>query len=165
VDVRVELVAPEATYPLRQRVLRPHQRVTEVRVPGEDGRDAAHIAAVDANGDVVGTAVLVREMCPLLPERNLAWRLRGMATDERWRGRGVGGLLLRRVVQHVAAHGGGLLWCHARLPAQAFYGRAGFVPVGEPWEEPQIGPHVAMLREVAPAEPVEAPIDVPGPAE
>ena len=87
----MELVAPEATYPLRQRVLRPHQRVTEVRVPGEDGRDAAHIAAVDANGDVVGTAVLVREMCPLLPERNLAWRLRGMATDERLRGQGIGG--------------------------------------------------------------------------
>ena len=28
--------------------------------------------------------------------------------------------------------------------AQGFYERAGFVPVGEPWEEPGIGPHVRM---------------------
>ncbi len=165
VEVRVEAVPRELTLPLRQRVLRPHQRLDEMGVPGERDPGALHLAALTPDGEVVGTAVLLPERFRRLPDRPDAWRLRGMATDERWRGRGVGGLLLRRVVQHVAAHGGGLLWCHARLPAQAFYGRAGFVPVGEPWEEPQIGPHVAMLREVAPAEPVEAPIDVPGPAE
>jgi len=150
VDVRVELVAPEATYPLRQRVLRPHQRVTEVRVPGEDGRDAAHIAAVDANGDVVGTAVLVRETCPLLPERNPAWRLRGMATDERLRGQGVGGRVVRHAIGWVALRGGGLLWCQARLPVRRFYERAGFTAIGDEWVEPNTGPHIAMWRDVEP---------------
>jgi len=49
----------------------------------------------------------------------------------------------------VSSRGGGLLWCNARVPAVAFYERAGFEVRGEPWDEPHIGPHVAMLRRVS----------------
>jgi len=51
-------------------------------------------------------------------------------------------------VQHVADHGGGLLWCNARSPAVAFYRRAGFETRGDEWVDPEIGPHVAMERAV-----------------
>lgn len=47
---------------------------------------------------------------------------------------------------HVEARGGGLLWCNARLTAVGFYQRGGFETLGEPWEEPLIGPHVAMWK-------------------
>lgn len=147
-DLRVETVPAELTYPLRQRVLRPHQRVDEVRVPGEDGPDTAHIAALSAGGEVVGTAVLVREPFTLMPERGEAWRLRGMATDEALRGRGVGGRVLRHAIGHVAMRGGGLLWCNARIPARRFYERGGFAALGAEWVEPHSGPHVAMWRDV-----------------
>jgi len=80
-----------------------------------------------------------------------AWRLRGMATAEGWRGRGVGRGVLAAVVEHICGAGGGLLWCHARLSAAQFYERAGLVKAGEPWEEPVIGPHVVMWRLVVPS--------------
>jgi len=151
VQVRVETVAPEVTAPLRQRVLRPHQRPDEAVLPGERDPDAVHLAARTADGAVVGTAVLVREPFEPMPDRADAWRLRGMATDERLRGRGIGERVLRQAVDHVAGHGGGLLWCHARTPARRFYERAGFTAVGAEWVEPHIGPHIAMWRAVGPA--------------
>ena len=156
-EIRVEAVPRKLTLALRQRVLRPHQRLEELGVPGELDPGAVHLAALLPDGTVVGTAVLLPERFAPMPDRADAWRLRAMATDERWRGRGVGRLVLDRAVEHVAARGGGLLWCHARVPARAFYTRAGFTVVGEPWQEPFIGPHVAMYREVTPAGAIGAP--------
>jgi GNAT superfamily N-acetyltransferase len=152
VEVRVELVDVTRTHPLRQQVLRPHQRVDEVAVPGELGPDAVGVAAITPEGEVVGTAVVVRERCPFFPGREPAWRLRAMATVERLRGRGVGGRIVRHAIGYVALHGGGLLWCHARIPARPFYERAGFRAIGEEWLDPYTGPHITMWRDVEPPE-------------
>ena len=67
-----------------------------------------------------------------------------MATAEDRRRRGMGGAVLAAVIAHVRGHGGGLLWCNARLPAVPFYRRAGFEARGDSWEDPQIGPHIVM---------------------
>ncbi len=72
------------------------------------------------------------------------WRLRGMAVDPDHQGIGVGTALLARVRDFVDRSGGGLIWCNARVSAQDFYVAAGFVSIGEPWDEPGIGPHVRM---------------------
>jgi GNAT superfamily N-acetyltransferase len=73
-----------------------------------------------------------------------------MATAPEWRGTGVGSALLGAVFDHVAAGGGGLLWCNARLAAVGFYERSGMVTRGDVWEEPVIGPHIAMFVHVRP---------------
>jgi predicted GNAT family N-acyltransferase len=74
-----------------------------------------------------------------------------MATAAGLRGRGIGAALLRQAIEHVAGQGGGVLWCQARVPARRFYERAGFSATGPEWDEPHLGPHVVMWREVAPA--------------
>jgi GNAT superfamily N-acetyltransferase len=150
VDLRVETVPAKLTYALRQRVLRPHQRVDEVATPGEAGPDVTHIAALTPDGEVVGTAVLIREPFRLMPNRDPAWRLRGMATDPARQGHGIGGRVLRHAIGCVSLRGGGLLWCQARVPARRFYERAGFAAVGDEWVELDLGPHVAMWRDVVP---------------
>lgn len=150
-DVEVRRVAAEVTFELRQRVLRPHQTVADMALPGDDDADTGHFAALTPTGQVVGTASVRREPPPWDVDASPAWRLRGMATEEEWRGRGVGAGVLAAVVHHIAAHGGGLLWCNARTPAVRFYRRAGFTTIGEPWEDPLIGPHVAMQRQVPPS--------------
>lgn len=151
-EIRVETVAPEATFPLRNRVLRPYLTPAQMRPqPGELDPGAVHLAALAAGGEVIGTAVLLPEPFPQEPERPDAWRLRGMAVDEGRRGGGIGAAVLREVIGYVAGHGGGLIWCNARAPARRFYERAGFAVVGDAWDEPDIGPHVRMWREVPPA--------------
>jgi GNAT superfamily N-acetyltransferase len=147
--VRVERVSAEVTYPLRQRVLRPHQAVGEVAFAGEADPLAGTYAALTEDGEVVGTATVHPEACPWAPDRPGAWRLRGMATSAEYRGQGLGAALVAAALGHVAAGGGTLVWCHARTPAQGFYAREGFTVYGEVFDEPDIGPHLRMWREVS----------------
>jgi GNAT superfamily N-acetyltransferase len=143
--VRVDQVSAEVTYPLRQRVLRPHQTLEELRFAA-DGRPRAGTYAAFRDGEVVGAATVSPEPCPWQPSAGEAWRLRAMATAPELRGQGIGAAVLAAALGHVADAGGTLVWCHARTPAQRFYERAGFAPYGEPWEEPVIGPHIRMAR-------------------
>lgn len=153
VPIEIRRVAPRETAPLRQRLLRPHQSVEELAQPVEgDEGGAIHFAAVD-HGQIVGTASVRPEAPPWAPDHRPSWRLRGMATEERWRGQGVGTALLDTVADHIRREGGGLLWCTARTPAVGFYRRAGLVTRGEAWVDPMIGPHIAMAMVVDGAAP------------
>ncbi|MGH9298988.1 MAG: GNAT family N-acetyltransferase [Acidimicrobiales bacterium] len=146
-------VEPSRTLELRQRVLRPHQSLEEMSLPGAGHPDAGIIGATDREtGEVVGTASVTPEAPPdglarVLPG-GARWRLRSMATSEPLRGAGVGSAVLAAALGHVADRGGGVVWCNARVRARAFYERAGFVAFGETWLEPDIGPHVMMWRVV-----------------
>lgn len=147
-EVRVEAVPATVTFRLRQRVLRPHEQLKQLALPGDDDPDTCHLAALTASHEVVSTANVRREPPLWDPDSEDGWRIRGMATNEELRGRGFGARLLDAVLVHVAARGGGLIWCHARVPAQRFYHRAGFVTRGEPWDDPDLGRHVVMWRYV-----------------
>ena len=138
----VERVDAAVTRPLRQRVLRPHETLAQLTLPGDDEPDSGHFAVFE--GDEVVATGSVRREPPPWPIDGPAWRLRGMATAEDRRRRGMGGAVLAAVIAHVRGHGGGLLWCNARLPAVPFYRRAGFEARGDSWEDPQIGPHIVM---------------------
>jgi predicted GNAT family N-acyltransferase len=152
----VEKVEPARTYRLRRDVLRPGLRIEDMGQFGDDGADAGVFGAVDRDtGEVVGTAIVRREDPPddqigLMDDlasagRRPAWRLRAMATKEDLRGTGIGARVLEACVRHVAERGGGLLWCNARVPAQRFYERGGFVAWGEQFESVGV-PHVVMWR-------------------
>lgn len=143
----VHAVPAAATYALRQRVLRPHQRVEDMALPGDDDPSTVYLATRADDGTVTGCLRLQQVPCPWRDESR-AWQLRAMAVDEAQRGQGLGAILVAGAVDHVARAGGGLLWCNARLAAVPFYARAGFVVVTDPWDEPPIGPHVGMRCEV-----------------
>ena len=136
------------TFPLRQRILRPHETLDQLALPGDDDPDAGHFAAF-ADDAVIGTASVRREPPPWQPDLASGWRLRGMATAEGLRSTGVGTAALTAVIEHVGQHGGGLLWCNARMPAFEFYRRNGFTSRGDSWDDPVIGPHIVMERQVA----------------
>jgi GNAT superfamily N-acetyltransferase len=149
-DIKVAAVAPEVTYPLRNRALRPYLTLEEMKPqPGELDPGAVHFAALTDSGDVVGTAVLLVEPFAQLPGPEPAWRMRGVAVADGLRGQGIGARMLETVLGYIAGEGGGLLWCNARVPARRFYERAGFSAIGAEWEEPRSGPHVTMWRMVA----------------
>ena len=153
----VEPIDPSRTLELRQRVLRPHLTLEQVAAALDEGRDVEHYGAVDtATGEVLATGNLRREDPPSGLAADVPplpfWRLRGMATREDLRDQGIGALVLDALVEHCAAHGGGVLWCSARLGARRFYARAGFAEWGTEYEVEHIGLHVLMWRLVEPVE-------------
>jgi GNAT superfamily N-acetyltransferase len=177
VDVQVERVSAPETFDLRWRVLRPHQRLEDVVLRGdEDPNTAFYVARDTTSGNVLATASVQREAPPWEPQAGRdrdhagpdgrlevppearfaagneganAWRLRAMATADGFRGQGLGRRVLDAVIDHVSAVGGGLLWCGARIRAVPFYERAGFSTLGDFYEEPVVGTHVLMWRLVA----------------
>lgn len=151
--VRIEASDASETAPLRQRVLRPHKRIEELAVPGDDDPRVAYLAARTDDSTVVGTVRIAPVECPwpdsvgFVP--NAAWQLRAMATDPQRRGRGIGRELVGAAVAHVAAAGGDLIWCNARVSAETFYQRAGFRTVTDRFDVPDVPEeHVGMVSPI-----------------
>jgi GNAT superfamily N-acetyltransferase len=142
-EVDVRPVAASEIRPLRREVLRPGRPAADSIYPGDDEPTTVHLAAF-AQDRIVGIASLYRESRPGADPAVPGWRLRGMASAPDTRRRGIGRALLEAVVSHVAAAGGGEVWCNARTPAIGFYARHGFVVLSEPFDIPRIGPHVVM---------------------
>lgn len=171
------LVGAEAVRPLRQTVLRPGQPPGESVYDGDDHPLAAHAAVVAADPTGAQIVIAVGSLFPEDPPAWLAeaartssagprgvprwWRIRGMATADGHRGRGLGAGVLHALLRRVAERGGGSAWCNARVPAVPFYVRAGFLPAGEVFVLPDIGPHQAMWRVVAAGWDTDLPPQVP----
>jgi ribosomal protein S18 acetylase RimI-like enzyme len=146
----VALVDAEVTHPLRLTVLRPGMGPESVRFPGDDHPLAAHAAASLTVGEhpgpqVVAVGSVYPDPPPWEPERPRAWRIRGMATRPAVRSRGLGRAVLDALMAHAAAHGGEVIWCHARIGALDFYRRAGFVAVGSTFDD-GVAMHRSMSR-------------------
>ena len=68
-----------------------------------------------------------------------------MAVLAQWRGRGVGRLLLDALLHEAAERGAVRALLHAQVHAIGFYDRAGFITVGDEFDEAGI-PHRKMER-------------------
>lgn len=145
-SLSVEQVDPYATVWLRQRVLRPRQSYDEV-LAETDVPDLFAIGAL-LERSLVACVVAHPEPFPCEgpPAGPNSWRLRGMASDPAHRGQGYGAAVLDRVLDELRLRGAEVVWCNARTAAVGLYRRAGFEAVGEPWDDPDIGPHVRMWR-------------------
>jgi ribosomal protein S18 acetylase RimI-like enzyme len=120
------------TRALRREVLRPHQTVEELA--GHEPPGAVAFGAFDA-GALVAVGLVAPDGEPG------DWRVRGMATAPRTRGRGAGSEILRALVRHAIAHGATRVWCNARTPALTLYQRVGFRVASDEFHPPGIGPH------------------------
>src|SRR3954447_14789600 len=133
--IRVEELPMEATRPLRQSVLRPHQTLEDLAA--HESSDAWAVGAFDGD-DLVSVGFVAPDGEPG------AWRIRGMATVPEARGRGAGTAVLEALVEHARENGATRIWCNARVPARSLYERAGFVVTSDEFELPEIGPHYVM---------------------
>lgn len=144
----IEPISAEATRPLRQRVLRPHQTIEQLEYPGDDAPDTLHLGAFKKH-TLVGITSIYHEAPPGMEDAG-SWRLRGVATVPEVRGEGYGERLLCAAIAYVAAQGGTYLWCHARTTVLGFYERYGFQAQGEEFIAPGTGAHYFMWRAVVP---------------
>lgn len=133
------------TRPLRQAILRPHQRIEELVYRGDEAPDTLHAGAFH-EGRLVGVASVSHNPCPRA-DFPTPWQLEGMATTPEVRGMGYGRALIEACLAHIAAHGGQTIWCNGRTSAAGFYTTLGFQPSGEEFVT-QTGPHYVLWRPV-----------------
>ncbi|MCC6504551.1 MAG: putative N-acetyltransferase YjcF [Alphaproteobacteria bacterium ADurb.BinA280] len=117
--------------------------VQEQRVPREIELDeadpqCAHVIARDLSGVPIGTG-------RLMPDG----RIGRMAVLGEWRSRGVGGVLLQRLIELARMRGLSRVHLHAQIDAQRFYAAHGFDVCGEGFREANIA-HVPMQLALLP---------------
>jgi predicted GNAT family N-acyltransferase len=126
---------------VRRTVFIDEQGVPEATEWDADDSVSLHLLALDGVGQPIGCA-------RLLPDGHIG----RMAVLPAWRGRGVGRALLDAAIRAAQARGHATLRLSAQTHAVAFYARAGFVAVGDEYEEAGIA-HVAMQKSLVRIEP------------
>ncbi|MGK5111883.1 MULTISPECIES: GNAT family N-acetyltransferase [unclassified Geodermatophilus] len=124
---------------LRTRVFVEEQGVPAEIEQDEHDATAVHALARDDDGRVVATGrLLVRDGRAVIGR---------MAVDASVRGRGHGAAVLAVLHRQARRLGLAEVELHAQLTARRFYERAGYVAVGEEYEEAGIA-HVTMRRDL-----------------
>jgi GNAT superfamily N-acetyltransferase len=80
--------------------------------------------------------------------KGTGYQLRGMATLEKYRGRGFGNQLLNFAIVYLRGQKVNYLWCNARKKALPFYLNMGFEVISDEFEVPVIGPHYVLYVKI-----------------
>ena len=136
--IRIELMswdeARTKASPIRFTVFVEEQRVPVGIEWDDQDEKSVHALAYSPAGQVVATG-------RLLPDGHIG----RMAVLKDWRGKGVGGAILERLIAAARARGDKEIELFAQTHALEFYRRYGFVESGAIFEEAGI-PHQAMRR-------------------
>lgn len=138
--VDIEEISASQTHALRRRVLRDGVPDALVEWEGDDEPTTVHLGAIVDDRIVAISTWLVAPdpVAPLL--RSV--QLRGMATDPRSTGRGLGRALLDVGLRRARSDGHDRVWANARVTALGFYEGAGLTVSGPIFETPSTGlPH------------------------
>jgi GNAT superfamily N-acetyltransferase len=144
--VVVKFIKAADTYPLRLKVLRPGGILEDCHFPNDRLEGAFHLG-VHVGDQRICVASFYPEKHPTLN----CWkqfRLRGMATDPEFQGKGAGSRIIKFAVDHLKKQNVDVIWCNARSVAVRFYENLSFVIKGEEFDIPGIGPHFLMTRKL-----------------
>ncbi|MDC3115375.1 GNAT family N-acetyltransferase [Bacteroidota bacterium] len=142
----VKIVDVDSILELRRKVLR-HGKPFESCFYKEDRiASTIHLAGVIKN-TIVSCATFYSEKNNHIAHKN-SFRLRGMATEEKFRKKGFGKLLLKTAEKIISEKGSNNLWCNARIKAVPFYLSCGYKIIGQLFDIQYIGPHYMMYKNI-----------------
>jgi GNAT superfamily N-acetyltransferase len=118
--ITIEQIRPELTWYLRQAVLYPAQKLSEMAL--DEDENGIHFAAF-TNNALVGIISLFRD--------GSVFQFRKLAVLLGYQGKGIGNQLLTAVEEFAQSEGGTLIWCNARTTAIGFYLKAGYLHTGK----------------------------------
>jgi len=146
--VEIRAISPTQAQHLRFEVLRPEEKVHTI-YELDNAPETLHVGAF-VGGDLAAIASICPQPMPGSSESG-EWRLRGMATLDRFRGRGLGKRLAESCFAHADSEGGSLVWCSARFSAVGFYCSLGFKEVeARPFFLPEYSREPYILMQFSP---------------
>lgn len=142
----IRFIEVDALLPIRNEVLR-EGRLTpdECRFPSDKIGGAFHL------GYYMGEELAC--VASFHPQNygefgGRGYQLRGMATIEKYRGKGYGNQLVNFAIVYLRGQKINYVWCNARKNAVRFYKGLGFEIISDEFEVPHIGPHYVMYVKI-----------------
>ncbi|MFI5139547.1 MAG: GNAT family N-acetyltransferase, partial [Sphingobacteriales bacterium] len=138
----IRFITVEETLPIRNTVLREGKlSLDECRFPTDELAGAFHLGYVQ-DGELAGIASFHPQQYGEF--NGIGYQLRGMATVEKYRGKGFGNQLLNFGIVYLRGQKTNYIWCNARKKALPFYLNLGFEIISPEFEVPVIGPHYVL---------------------
>lgn len=147
-DYEFATVEPAEVRPLRRALLHPELSVDAVMSLSDTHHAARHIGAFK-DGVLVAIGTIHPQPMPAGNPRG-AWRIREVAVEHGHRGKGLGALLMERLLEHAADNQGTVAWATVRTTAAGFFERCGFQPIDAPFVDPQEGQQYLMHAPIRP---------------
>ena len=142
----IRFIPVEYTLPIRNDILREGKLTLEqCRFPGDEKEQSFHLGYFD-NEQLVCIATFHLTGYGQFP--GTGYQLRGMATLESHRGKGIGNQLLNFAIVYLRGQKANYIWCNARVSAVKFYLGLGFEIVSDVFEVPVIGPHRVLYLKI-----------------
>ena len=113
--------------------------------PGDRDSPTIHFGAFMGDDNVCCASFMLNEW-----SGEPAYQLRGMATRPDLQGRGIGAAMLAEAERYIASNTDvRQFWCNARVPAVAFYRKAGWDVASDVFEVANVGPHQEMCKRMS----------------
>lgn len=120
---------------LRHRVLRVGRPRETANYPGVDDDPRTKFLGAFSGDKLVGCSTLQFDQ-----KGSAKLRIRGMAVDSDFRGKGIGSDLVK-ILQDFASEMNTGIWCNARIKAISMYQRSGFTIQSDLFEIEEVGLH------------------------
>ncbi|HEX5630699.1 MAG TPA: GNAT family N-acetyltransferase, partial [Acidimicrobiia bacterium] len=136
-EPELERITAAEARPLRRGLLHPGLPLEAVDYPGDADAAAFHVGVL-LEGLLIGIGTIHPAPVPG-GDRTSSWRVRDIAIEHGHRGRGVGKMILGRLLEHAAGNEARIAWGAARLSAVGFFEHHGFAAFEAPWADPHEG--------------------------
>jgi GNAT superfamily N-acetyltransferase len=143
--MEIKICKSSEILPLRMSVLRPGRPIEEGMFPGDEDVATFHLGLYE-NGKLTSIASFYKENKEGI--KGEGYRLRSMATDPPFQGKGYGKRILDFGIEELRSRNIDYLWCNARTTAMGFYRHFGFEVISEEFEIPTIGPHYELALQL-----------------
>lgn len=142
----IRFIQVEELLPIRNEVLR-EGRLTldECRFAGDEDEGAFHLGYFEKNELVCAASFHPKKYKEF---EGKAYQLRGMATFEDYRGKGIGNQLVNFAIVYLRGQKANYIWCNARKKAIKFYLDVGFEVISDEFELHGIGPHRVLYLKI-----------------
>ena len=139
-------ITASETYSVRLPVLRKGKSVESCQFDGDHLATTIHFGLY-LNQELIGIVSLFQKSNPLFPEKK-QFQIRGMAVLENQRKKDFGKTLLIHCEKECRNQDANLIWFNARTEAVGFYEKMGYQKTGTPFEIPDVGEHIIMLKKI-----------------
>lgn len=144
--MQVKQIDAKDTITLRHSILRAGYDISTCHYEGDDNDGTFHLGAY-VDDKLASIASFYLDNHPKIDE-TYQFRLRGMATLDKFRGQGLSSALLKTAFPLIKQNHVKTLWCNARVDAVEFYKKVGFEVVSDVFDIPDIGPHCVMIKNI-----------------
>ena len=142
-------ITPQATFAVRQPVLRPGKTIDTCIFDGDSLPTTLHFGIYD-DKVLLGVISVFEANHPFFSEEN-QFQIRGMAVLDANQKKGLGEKLVQKAEEYIALQQqGSRIWFNAREIAVGFYQKMGYAMIGDAFNIGDIGPHYVMHKILAP---------------